>query len=598
MQLHSKVAAVGLIICLVLTSACRADVNPEDDIEEHAPFIPEYGLLDFQNYMGNYYPEFDVSIDYHDNIDGLFAQYFDIMIALDPQLIDTRRFPEEIVPSRPDKLTPVSFGYKAWQIQLAKNTLEVLKQYSDAGLTQEQQINKDILSWALELMVDGEKFLYHDVLCLNNLVVISVFMQLTHEINTGQDAENYLARLKYYPEVLNQMTTNLKIQEEIGYVPPLVVLDTAVQRINFYEGRNLHDFSERVEHLAEKDLLISRCEQILDELVNPAFRELKRQIAKMRVQSVNNVGELPGGKDYYAWLLRSYTTTDMTPKEVYILCKDEVDRLQKEIKRVLDSLGYDSSDYVKIISGLSEDIIAEEQVIPTYEGLIRQAEGLLPELFGKLPNTPVEVHPNRVRVGYDLPTRDGRPGVFLAIPAMHNPKIGAKWLVWHESIPGHHMQCAMESEADVPYFRDLLFLDGSLEGWATYGEMLFFEFELVDDPASYLSSLNRYLMLSARVVMDVGINYLEWSKEEADQYFSGVTGLQSSQWIDDVISRPGRSAAYYVGMAKIRELREMAKSELGAAFEIRDFHDLILQYGSLPLDVMTDLVIDYVEAKK
>lgn len=590
-------AAMAVILALILFSACNVDSGPE--YPEHEPFIPEYGLEDFKDYPGNNHPAWDISIDYRENIEDLFNQYFNAMIALDPQLVSTRRFPDDVVPHQPDKLTPVSFGVRAWQIELAKDTLEVLTRYSDADLSKEQQVDKAILKWALEQMIAGEKFIYHDVLNLENLVSLFVFMQMHHEIGTVEDAENYLARLTELPEVLRELETNLRIQAEIGYVPPLAVLDTAYNSTNMYATFLLNDFTLRVDMLEGKEDLVGRCQQIIASQVRPAYRDLGREIDKLRSVAVDNVSQLPGGRDYYAWLLKDYTTMDITPVEVHKICLAEVERLQEEIEEVLDSQGHDSTDYIQSIKQLSRNTIAEGAVIRRYGELIEMAEEYMPQLFGHLPETPVEIHPNTIRTGYDIPTRDGSlPGVFLTNPAGSHPEIGAKWFVWHETIPGHHMQMAIEYEADVHYFRDLFFLTGYLEGWGTYGEMLLFEYGLVDDPLGYLGSLNRYLMLAARVVLDTGINYIGWSEEEGAEWYSQVTGLDPAPWINDVVTRPGRSAAYYVGMYKIRQLRELAEEELGAAFDVREFHDLILQYGSMPIDVLEELVIEYIEEKK
>lgn len=612
MQWLRKLAALGVIMSLVVLVACNnADNTPAPDLPDpdqdqdqvqypsHDPFVPEYGLFAFIDFPGNYYPEQEPVVDFHEDIDDLFTQYFNLMIAQDPQLFTSRRFPESVVPSQGGKLTPVSFGYQAWQIELAKNTLAVLERYSDADLTKEERVNKDILEWFLTFQVEGEKFLYHDVLNLDNILSLSVFMQLTHPMETVKDAEDYLARLEEFPSVLSQLEANLKIQAEVGYVPPLVILDSAASRVGIYGDALLQDFTTKAEKFDGKENLVSRCKVIITDSVQPAFAKLRAQIQSVRAKAVKNVGELPGGQDYYAWLLKHYTTTDLTPVEVHKICLEEVERLQVEIRQVIDRLGYDSSDYVSVIRELSASTIPEADVIPRYEGLIDMAEGLLPQLFGRIPETPVTIQVNNLRNGYDIPTRDGSlPGVFLISPAWSHSDIGAKWFVWHEAIPGHHLQFAIEHEAEIPYFRDLLFLTGYIEGWGTYGEMLLFEYDLVDDPKSYLSSLNRYLMLAARVVMDTGINYLGWSEQVAGQYFSGVTGQDAAPWIENVVSTPGRSAAYYAGMYKIRELREGAKGELGPAFDIREFHDLVLQYGSMPLAVLEALVEEYIEENK
>lgn len=601
MRTISKLAALTALLALVLLTACGNN-GADPNIPEDAPTNPGEEVIDntdYSNYPGNFRPEQDNTVQFHANIDDLFAQYFKIRIAQDPQLVTSMRYPEGEAPRQEDKLNPVSFGYQAWQNELARNTLAVLEQYPEADLTPEQRVNKDILQWALELDVDGDEFLYHDVLVLNKLMELTVFMVLDHEIATVEDAENYLARLEQFPVVLEQIRVNLEIQEKKGLIPPKTVLDSAYQKTNSDAKMMEEDFINRAAGLPEKDALILRCRQIINDAVNPAYSKLRLQIGSMQSEAVNNVSELPNGKEYYSWLLRSYTTTDMSPDVMHQLCQDEVTRLQDELKSVLDSLGYNGSNYTKVISDLSADTIPQDQVIAYYGAIIDDAEDLLPQLFGRMPKTPVAIQPSVVRTGYEIPTRDGAlPGIFLLNPAFPQPKLGANWFVWHETIPGHHMQFAIEHEADIPYFRDFLFLTGYLEGWGTYGEMLPFELKLVDDPASYALSLNRYLMLAARVVVDTGINFMGWSEQEGKTYLRDVTGLNPDYYVPDLISRPGRSAGYYVGMLKIRELREKVKSKLGDAYDVREFHDLVLEHGSMPLDVLEDLVDEYILENK
>lgn len=602
-----KLAVLSVLASLLLLVACNtAPEDPQEPLEpdpieypSHEPFVPEYGPEDFRDFPGNYYPEAAPVVDYHEDIEDLFTQYFEIMIAQDPQLIDSRRFPPAVTPRQGDRLTPVSFGYNAWKIELAKNTLAALGQYSEADLTEEERVNKAILEWALKSQVDGERFLYHDVLNLDHILGLTVFLQLNHPMGTEADAENYLARLQQLPIVLCQLETNLKIQEEIGYLPPRAVLEVASKRVNAYGDMLLEDFSAKVAGLEGQEDLVARCRQIVTDDVKPAFRKLGVLIQGVRAKAVNNVSELPGGRDYYAYLLRENISLDMTPVEVHKVCLAEVARLQEEMRRVMADLGYEGDDYIQVVHQISAKAIPQAQVLECYQELIDMAEELLPQLFGRLPQTPVAIQFSNLRTGYEIPTRDGAlPGIFLTNPDAHHPEAGAKWFVWHETIPGHHLQLALEYEAGTPYFRDLLFLTGYLEGWGTYGEMLFFEYDLVDDAESYLVSLNRYLTLAARVVIDTGINYVGWSEAEAGQYFREVTGQDPKAWIEDVLTRPGRSAAYYMGMYKIRQLRELAIEELGPAFDLREFHDLVLKHGSMPMAVLEALVQDYIAEKR
>ena len=587
-----KLAAAAMILSLVLAACTSSDT-------------------------GRYYPKQDNTVQFHENIDDLFDQYFNIRIELEPQrplLSISRRYPQEIAPSQEDKLTPLSFEYQLWQVELAKNTLEVLEQYSDQDLTPEQRVNKAILEWSLELTVDGEEFIYHDFQVLNRVINQSdliTFMEYQHGIETLEDAENYLARLEQFPLVLGQLQANLETQQEMGLVPPASILDTASQVLMNYDrpvraNRLRQDFATKVDNLEAKDELIERCEQILREDVNPAYKELGKQIADMRPEAVQNISELPQGKEYFAWLIRSWSTTDMAPEEVHQFGLDEVARLQDEIKQTLESMGYDGNNYAETLTELDDASIIHdrEQILTRYTELVAQAEELLPELFGLRHQSLVEakaVPVDRERyegMRYVPPPVDGsQPGIFYFNLSSGQTEMRASYFAWHEMVPGHHMQLTMEREADIPYFRDFQFLTGYVEGWATYAERLFFEFDLVDDPIGSLGAQHRHLMSAARVVVDTGLSYKGWSEEEAAQYYSDATGSNNIS-IPYILSRPGRSLSYHVGMISIRQSRERAEVELGDAFDIREFHDLVLQYGSMPLGVLDKLVDEYIEENK
>lgn len=570
---------IGAVLALVLLASCGNDT-------------------------GHYYPKQSNSMNYYPDINDLFAQYFEKMVALDPQFVTSQGYSQHITPGQEDKLTPISFGYQEWKIELAKNTLEVLAQYSDADLTPEQKVNKAILEWTLEHTIAGEEFTYHNTTQLTKVQELTYFMQRKHAIETVEDANNYLARLEQFPVVFKQLRSNLEIQKEKGYVAPVGLLDTLFHGLVDLErpvNQFSRDFEAKVEKLEEKDELVKRCQKILKDSVSPAAAELKSQISDIRSTDIQNLCDLPNGKEYYAWLLRGHTTSNMTPEDVHQLALAEVARLQEEIEELIFTLGYDGSSPSQVLADLrSQDLIPQEEVLAYYNELIEVAEEFLPQFFGRLPETPVEVRGvDYFATGYYPPTREGStPGIFVFYLAGNHPIIDAKWLTWHEAIPGHHMQFAIEHEADIPYFRDLSTFTGYLEGWATYAEMLFYEFDLVDDPAGYLSNLDRYLMLAARTVMETGLNYLGWSKQQAIDYLDEVAGEAwgSASWASDVVARPGRAVSYFVGMMKIRELRAKAENELGETFDIREFHDLILQFGSIPLVVLEELVDQYIES--
>ena len=194
------------------------------------------------------------------------------------------------------------------------------------------------------------------------------------------------------------METNLKIQEEIGYLPPRAVLEVASKRVNAYGDMLLEDFSAKVAGLEGQEDLVARCRQIVTDDVKPAFRKLGVLIQGVRAKAVNNVSELPGGRDYYAYLLRENISLDMTPVEVHKVCLAEVARLQEEMRRVMADLGYEGDDYIQVVHQISAKAIPQAQVLECYQELIDMAEELLPQLFGRLPQTPVAIQFSNLRI--------------------------------------------------------------------------------------------------------------------------------------------------------------------------------------------------------
>lgn len=558
---------------------------------------------------GHYSPKLETNIPYCEDIDDLFAHYYTTMVTLDPQLTQvftSRPIPLDIAPDQKSKLTPVSIGYREWQVELAKNTLVVLEQYNDDNLTQQQRVNKAILVWNLELIVDGEEFIHNDILTISDLAnrLIPFFID-QHSIETLEDAENYLARLEQIPSILAQMQTNLEMQLERNLVPPARVLSLAVNNfINFQSGpiqnnRLRQDFVAKVDSLGEIDSLVERCDKILQDSVLPAYGDLIKKIQEVQPHAVEKITHQPNGHEYYAWLIRQQTNSNLTPEQIHQIALDEVTRLEGEIVEVLTDMGYAGDSYQEIIMELqSSTAIDKDKVVDRYTELLELSMKLTPQLFNLLPQTPVEIHgTERLGHHYRPPIDGSMPGIFMVnTPDTYfNNEISAKWLVWHETMPGHHLQIALEQEMGKPYFRDLFYFLGYVEGWGSYAEFLFFEHGMVDDKIAYVGALHRQLMLAARVVTETGFLIKDWDEQQAVQYFIDKVGYDMTT--SNYIIRPGRDVAYFTGMVQFRDLRQMAQSELGDAFDIKEFHDLVIRFGSMPFSVLEVLVEEYIIAK-
>jgi len=330
------------------------------------------------------------------------------------------------------------------------------------------------------------------------------------------------------------------------------------------------------------------------------------------------VWKLKDGENYYRWILSVHTTTDMTPEEVYSLGLREVERIEAEMQRILAAQGYRGTSVGELMDRLTkEDRFlypdtdeGRQQILADYTEMIKEIEAGVDDYFAIRPKQTVEVQrvpvfKEKTAMGayYISPSLDGsRPGIFYAnLRSVEEiPKFGMRTLVYHETIPGHHFQMALAQEVKgIPTFRKVYPFTAFAEGWALYAEQFAWEIGFQKDPFDNLGRLQAELFRAVRLVVDTGLHYKRWTREEAIAYMLEKTGLPETEVVTEIeryLVTPGKACAYKVGVIKILQLRERARRELGEAFDIKDFHDVLLQNGSMPLDVLEQIVDDYIAA--
>jgi len=572
-------------------------------------------------------------------IEKLFDDYFREYIRLNPEEASQLGLPKEwgYYYNRAGFNDISDAGIKA-NYDLSRKYLDELKRIDRAKITSSQKVDAQMLRWYLETSLEGEKFMDHryyiDHLSGAHSQVTNVLTEY-HTIGDIEDANDYLARLGNIPTRLSQTKERIDIQEKKGICPPIFIIDRVIasmedfKRLKPKENVLYVDFKNKLTSLKGIDSVTSeklcrQAESTIREKIYPAYEEfIKRlKLSIPQADSLPGVWKLPDGDKYYQYCLKLQTTSSLTSEQVYQLGLEEVKLLQDKAKILLDSLGIKGDEtYGELMNKYrdtweSPDLkdkfyypdVPErrEMILKDYQFLIDATTLRLPEVFSYIPKTKVIVQPvpEYKETGgltyYEPASLDGkRKGTFY-INLMDPPtKPGMRSLTYHETVPGHHYQIAVQQElSQKRMFKNLLFLNGFVEGWAMYVQNLASELGWLPDVYSRISELNSQLFRAVRIVVDAGIHYKRWSKEQAKKYMEDNLGWSSDTEIDRYIVWPGQACSYTIGKLKIMELRERAKKELGPKFNLKDFHMIVLENGSLPLELLEEKVDDYITKNK
>jgi uncharacterized protein (DUF885 family) len=450
-----------------------------------------------------------------------------------------------------------------------------------------------------------------------------------HPIETVVDAVGYIDRLNASKVQMEQVAEALRRSSDRGIIPTQIGVDIASWQINNQlTGAANHplvtDFVSRLESAGLDQSAISDLEtqavSAVRDAVIPGYESLRDAVNELepRSDTVPGVNNLPKGADYYSAILRHYVSTDITPDEAHDLGLTQVDRLRGEVTDALEASGYDVADlgFAAAVraaandagsTALNTDADRAEFLDATRILIERQIETFAP-MFESFPSTPFEVvRPRPGREGgsgayYNAPPLDGsRPGLYyLSLAASEFPMLTYPTTNFHEAVPGHHLQLAIQRESkDLPLLQRALTFSGFAEGWGLYAERLAFEAGVYDDdPVGNMGRLRMELLRAARVVADTGIHLLGWSRQEAIDYLTnlGFTDSDASAEVDRYIVWPGQAPSYMIGMLEILRLREEAQQALGSEFNLAEFHTEILRHGSVPVSVLDDVIENWISA--
>jgi uncharacterized protein (DUF885 family) len=517
-----------------------------------------------------------------------------------------------------------------------------VREFDRASLGRQDQITYDILLDQYDTTLAFRRFtwlssegLYPIAPMWGTQVQLVSFLETLHVVKNEKTARNYVTRLEAMGTKLDAVTAEMQRQAGLGVVLPVALLDKAELGIKDTvapapEANPLvTTFVERMKSAKElpaglAETLTREATQAVKDRVYPAYTRMTAALEAVRPLAATQaagVGRLPDGAAYYALALRQMTTTDYTPEQVHQLGLSEVQRISAEIDALLKSQGRAEGSVGERIQALQADPKfhvpegdeGRKQLLERYQKILDEVAAKMPDYFRNVPaahlkveRVPVAAEKGSASAYYQPAAMDGsRPGTFFT--NLRDPHETATWsmktLAYHEGIPGHHFQIATAlGLKDLPIIRQQTLYAAYAEGWALYAERLAAEIGMYkDDPYGDVGRLRDELFRGTRLVVDTGLHAKGWSREQAIRYVLETTGMPETEVVSEVeryMGLPGQACAYKVGQLKILELRERAKAALGAKFDLKDFHAVVLENGGVPLTLLEKLVDEWIAKTK
>jgi uncharacterized protein (DUF885 family) len=557
------------------------------------------------------------------NIDDFFRDFTTEWVRGNPNLATSGRYFTGEEQARLERqLTPQTSTYRRSRIQLAKQGLAGLSKFNRSKLTDTQRISADLMHWQLDTVVREEPYLdYTFPLEQMNGVNVNLIETLTvrHPLTNEKDAVNYVAALGQASTRMEEAIAESRRLAAKNVIPPKFILNATIKQMQGFvdpapaQNPFVAIFTQKMEaaKVAEprREALRSQAEQIVATQVYPSWKKAIATLETQLPRSTDDAGlwRLKGGADAYAYFLRRYTTTNLTPDQIHEIGLREVDRTEKEMDAIFRRLGRNEGSVNERAEKLKQDLAypkTEESrttIMADADGILRDAEKRAAALFDKTPKSRVVVQPfprfreDNAAANYNSPSPDGsRPGV-IQIPLRPEmmTRFALRSLVYHEGVPGHHFQIALQVEnKELPRFRQIgAFgnISALVEGWGLYAERLAAESGWYDgDPEGQLGQLYDALWRARRLVVDTGLHAKHWTRQQAIDY-----GIETSE-VERYVVFPGQACSYMIGQLKIVELREKARQAWGDKFSLREYHDVVLDTGTVPLEILERQVDAYI----
>ena len=503
---------------------------------------------------------------------------------------------------------------------------EKLKSFDVDKLSEENKLNYSILDKDFSKTIESFQFPYH-YMDLNQRGGVQSYYQTASRLvfTSLQDYEDWLSRLEKYSINIRNAQTNYQDGLSLGYTQPkhisLYVLEQidALVSVNIAENPYLSVFKNAsldVISETEKDYLITKAMKLVEDSIVPAYAELAEFMRNTYIPSSREsigIKDVPNGKEWYEYLARYHTTTNLSPDEIHNIGLKEIERIRSEMNEIIKQVNW-GGDFQSFLNFLRTDkrfyYDNAEDLFDAYLIMSKKIDPLMTKVFKEFQKAPygiieipMESAPYTTTAYYNSPG-EGRPGYYYVnlYKPESRPKYEIPVLSVHEAVPGHHYQISLAQEMEnVPEFRKHQHFTAFVEGWALYSEELGEFMGLYDDPYDKFGQLTYDMWRAIRLVVDTGMHYKDWSRDDAIKLFTENTAksiLDIENEVDRYIAWPGQALAYKIGQMKILELRNLAEAELGENYDIKDFHYEVLKRGSLPLSILEEYMLKWIEDNK
>ena len=560
------------------------------------------------------------------SLDDFFREFTDEWIRGNPnQAAATRYFTGAEQMAFERQLTPETRAYRQGRVRLAKKGLAELARFDRSKMTHDQRISADLMKWQLSSLVEGEQYEdYRFPIDQFNGPNVGIANTLTvqHPMVTPDDARNYVARLGQVRARMEEAIVEAERLKAKGMIPPRFILRSTISQLEHFIGTPpaqnplVAVFNERMRGIdalptAEKESLRADAEKIVASEVYPVWKKAIALLESIVPASSDDAGlwRFKGGDKAYAYALRRFTTTRLTADQIHNIGLREVKRLEGEMDKVFRSIGRADGTIKQRTEALSKDLAypntdeGRAKIMSDIDGILRDAEKRSQALFAETPKAPVVAKPYpqfrwaSAAASYSFPAPDGsRPGTFqMPLRPSQLTQFALRSLVYHETVPGHHFQIALEMENKaLPRFRQIRaygFISAFGEGWALYAENLAAESGWYEgDPQGLLGALDSQLFRARRLVVDTGIHSKHWTREQAIAY-----GIGPSE-VERYVVFAGQACSYMLGELKIIELRDKARKALGERYSPKEFHRAVLRTGTVPLELLDHEIDAYIAA--
>jgi uncharacterized protein (DUF885 family) len=561
-------------------------------------------------------------------IDDFFRDFTAEWIRINPNLATSLRyFTGEEQDRLERQLTPLTIASARQRLQVARQGLAELSKFDRRGMTETQRVSAEVMKWQLEMVVADEPYWDYDFPLeqMNGWNVSAVErFTVARPISKPRDAENYIAALGQVSARMEEAIAESRRLAAKDVIPPRFILEATIKQMQSFvdpsPGQNpfVTAFVDKISALEtispeQREQLRAEAEKIVGTQIYPAWKKATATLQAQIARSTNDAGlwRLKGGPEAYAFFLRRFTTTNLTADQIHEIGLQQVARIETQMDGLLRKLGRTTGPVKDRIEKLRLDLQypnptsdeSRAQIMRDADAIVRDAEKRAALLFDIRPKAPVTVQPfprfreANAAANYNAPAPDGsRPGI-VQIPRRieRMTTFGLRSLLYHEAVPGHHFHIALQVEnKDLPRFMQVRALGGIsaiTEGWGLYAERLAAESSWYgDDIEGQLGQLDSELFRARRLVVDTGLHAKRWTRQQAIDY-----GIEASE-VERYTVYPGQACSYMIGELKILELRNKAQKALGNRFSLREYHNVVLRAGSVPLQILESQVDAYVNA--